>query len=87
MALSEINQPSLSDPSHPQQYETVGTEGHEYEDLGKFQEGENYEQIGQPCPPKGNYKLTSCPAYAQTDVSGGRGRATPTTGAQEHGHM
>ena len=80
MVLSEINQPSLPDPAHPQPYETVGTESHEYEDLGKFQEGDNYEQVGQPSgPPKGNYDFTSCPAYAPpTAMPAGRGKTTPT---------
>ena len=88
VVLSELKHPSLPkhDPAHPQPtYETVGTESHEYEDLGKFQEGENYEQVGQASGPpkgKGKYDFTSCLAYAPTDVSGGRGRTTPTTGAQ-----
>ena len=79
VVLSEVNQPSLPDPAHPQLYEAVGTESHEYEDLGKFQEAENYEQIGQPLGPpgKGNYDFTSCPAYAPTDVSGAK-KITPT---------
>ena len=75
VVLSEIDRPSLPDPAHPQPYETVGyTESHEYEDLGKFQEGDNYEQIGHPSgPPKGKYDFTQCPAYATNKVSGQRG--------------
>ena len=75
MVLSEINQPSLPYPTHPQPYETVvGTESYEYEDLRSFQEGDNYEQVGHPSgPPKGNYDFTQCPAYAMNNVSGQRG--------------
>ena len=90
VVMNEISRPSvpnsshrynssLPDPTHPKLYETVGTESHEYEDLGKFQD-ESYEQIGQPRPPREDFDVTSCLAYAPTDV---RRNATPTRGVQQ----
>ena len=71
VVLSELNQSSLCNLTYPQPYETVGSTSHEYEDPGKFQEEVKYEEIGPPItrPPKRKYTLTSCPAYAPSDVS------------------
>ena len=81
-----LNQTSDSDLTYSQAYGTMSIDYHDYEDLGKYQDGEIYDQVDEPRTPNGEINFNSCAAYASRDELGERMRATPTSGDEECKH-